>query len=269
MVQNQSQYFTNALASPEEQECKMHFWDAITTTNPKLINTPLYTEHILAYLQEYINPQKELTEEERNKGLKAGVDTIMKKFGGNAITEKFALQYLQLGFKEIGNETVLQYIDEQYGFILEQCSDETTEMTDFEKRMEGYAALKEGKLAPNIEFGNSKNTLYDLVSDKTLVVFWASWCPHCMEKMPKVNAWTKENLGVKVVAISLDEDKTAYEETIKSLPNLFHYSDLKKWKGKAVTDYYVFGTPTFIFFDKNKNIVGKYSSWESAVKEFN
>jgi hypothetical protein len=25
MVQNQSQYFTNALASPEEQECKMHF----------------------------------------------------------------------------------------------------------------------------------------------------------------------------------------------------------------------------------------------------
>jgi thiol-disulfide isomerase/thioredoxin len=206
-----------------------------------------------------MNPEMKFTEEEMNAGFKKSVDTIMNKFSGNDATKKFALQYLQLGFKELGNEKVLQYIDEKYQELAAQCQDETDKAA-FDKRMAGYATMKEGLQAPNITFTNN-NTLYDIQSEKTLVVFWASWCPHCMEELPKVNIWAVEHPNTKVVAISLDEDLTAYETTIRQLQNIFHNTDLKKWKGKAVNDYYVYGTPTLILLDKDKKIMGKYSSF--------
>ena len=87
-----------------------------------------------------------------------------------------------------------------------------------------------------------------------------------MEEMPKLNAWAAANPNTKVVAISLDEDQAAYETTIQQFPNIFHHTDLKKWEGKAVNDYFVYGTPTFIVLDKDKKIVGKYASFEGVEK---
>jgi len=266
MVANKPVYFTNPKDDwrIQDYERNKHFWDNVNTSNPALINSPLYTELILEYLKYYMNPEMNFGEEEMNEGFKKSVDTIMEKFSVNEVTKKFALQYLQLGFKEIGNEKVLQYIDEKYQELAAQCQDEIDKAA-FDKRMAGYAAMKEGMQAPNISFSN-KSTLYDIQSNQTLVVFWASWCPHCMEELPKVNTWAKENPNTKVVAISLDDDQAAYEETIKQFPNLMHNTDLKKWKGKAVNDYFVYGTPTFILLDKDKKIVGKYASFEGVEK---
>lgn len=83
-----------------------------------------------------------------------------------------------------------------------------------------------------------------------------------MEELPKINDWAVANPSTKVIAISLDEDKTAYETAIQKLPLLIHDCDFKKWEGKAVTDYYVYGTPTFIVLDKDKNILGKFPEFE-------
>jgi thiol-disulfide isomerase/thioredoxin len=104
--------------------------------------------------------------------------------------------------------------------------------------------------------------MYDIKSEKTLIVFWASWCPHCTEEMPKVNEWVKDHPDTKVLAISLDDNKAEYDLAIKQLPNLSHHTDLKKWDGKAATDYFVYGTPTFILLDKDKKILKKASSFE-------
>lgn len=266
MVQNTPVYFTNPKDDwrLQEYEVREHYWDKVYAANTALINTPLYTELILDYLKHYMNPEMHFTEEEMNEGFIKSVAAIMQKFSANEETKKFALKYLQLGFKELGNEKVLQHIDENYQELAEQCQDEADKAA-FDKRMAGYAAMKEGMQAPNITFANN-STLYDLQSEKTMVVFWASWCPHCMEELPKVNAWAKENPNTKVVAISLDEDQTAYETAIQQFPNIFHHTDLKKWKGKAVNDYYIYGTPTFIVLDKEKKIVGKYASFEGVEK---
>ena len=273
MVANKPVYFTNPKDDWRLQdfEKREHFWDNIHTTNPELINSPLYTEHILEYLKYYMNPEMQFSEDEMNAGFMKSVDTIMQRFGGNPKTQEFALKYLQLGFKEIGNEKVLQYIDEKYQQEIEQCNDSAIDKEAFEKRMAGYAAMKEGNQAPNIIFEKQINSssalavgLYNIKSEQTLVVFWASWCPHCMEEMPKLNEWAKNNPNTKVIAISLDEDKTAYENAISNFTNLSHYCDFKKWNSKAVKDYYIYGTPTFILLDKDKKIVGKYSSFEQV-----
>ena len=262
LVKNRPYYFTNAKEDWRIQnfEKQQHFWDQITTTNPRLINTPLYTELILDYLTYYMNPEMNFSEEEMNEGFIKSVDTIMAKFSGNKETEKFALKYLQLGFKEIDNEDVLQYIDQKYQALAVQFQDDDEKLA-FENRMASYESMKEGKVAPNIEF-EDKTSLYDIKSEKTLIVFWASWCPHCTEEMPKVNEWVKEHPDTKVIAISLDDSKSEYDLAIKQLPNLSHHTDLKKWDGKAATDYFVYGTPTFILLDKDKKILKKASSFE-------
>ena len=274
MVQNKPYYFTNPKEDFRLQdfERREHYWDNVNTNDAKLINSPLYTDKILQYMQYYMNPEMQFSEDEMNAGFKKSVDTIMQKFGTNEETKKFAIQYLQLGFKEVGNEGILQYIDETYAAVLAQCNDANLDKVAFEKRMEGYAAMKVGNQAPNIELKvNSPSAsavgLYDIVSEQTLVVFWASWCPHCMQEMPKLNEWAKEHPNTKVIAISLDDDETAYTEAIKNFANLTHTCDYKKWQGKAATDYYIAGTPTFILLDNNKKIVGKFSSFEQLKKE--
>ena len=270
MVANNPVYFPDPTEHFVAQDYKRrdNYWKNINTTNPKLLNTPLYTEHILNYLKFYMNPEMKFTEAEMETGFKKSTDTIMQKFGGNAETKKFALKYLQLGFKEIGNEKVLQYIDQKYKETIEQCQNDT-EKVEFDKRMRGYEALKPGTQAPEIAFtqNGKEYGLKDITNEKLIIAFWASWCPHCEEEMPKLQEYTKANPSIGVLAISLDKDKTAYETAIKKYPNMTHTTDLKEWQGKAVNDYYIYGSPTFIILDSDKKIIGKFPSWETALKE--
>jgi thiol-disulfide isomerase/thioredoxin len=270
MEQHKSYYFTNPKDDWRIQNLQkhQHFWDDIRINNAQLINTPLYTELILNYLKYYMNPEMPFEEDQMIEGFKKSVDTIMSKFSGNEETQKFALKYLQLGFKELDKEEVLQYLDQKYQVLAAQCQDDQ-EKQAFEKRMASYAAMKEGNLAPNIVFESTNykvKSLYEIEATQILVVFWASWCPHCKEELPKVNTWAKEHPETRVVAISLDDDKTSYEQAIQELPNLMHHTDLKKWNGQAVKDYYVYGTPTFVLLDSEKKIIRKTAALDSLLK---
>lgn len=96
----------------------------------------------------------------------------------------------------------------------------------------------------------------ELTTPYTLIVFGASWCPHCMEELPKLtekySKWRQ--LGVEVVYISLDTDKQAFEQAAKAYPFLA-YCDYKKWDTQAAKDYYVFGTPTFYLLNNKHEIL--------------
>lgn len=138
--------------------------------------------------------------------------------------------------------------------------------SDLAKQLESYRAMKKGNIAPEIDFGNmtylngTKQTQFSHLSSLntpyTLVVFGASWCPKCVEELPKVmQNYTKwRNLGVEVVYISLDTEQTTFEQFIKPFPFLT-YCDFKKWDSKVVQDYYVFGTPTFYLLNNNQEII--------------
>jgi thiol-disulfide isomerase/thioredoxin len=270
MVVNRPYHFSNPTEDPRLQDYykREHFWDGFDAQNPKLLNTPLYTEHILNFLRYWMNPNMNFSAEEKTNGFKRSVDVIMRQFAGNEQTNEFTYKYLTLGFKEIGEEEVLQYLDENYKDLANRCFDDF-EKTEFEKRMQGYAAMKVGNAAPNFALNmvnNKAASLYKLKAEKTIVVFWSSTCPHCLEEMPKLNTWAASQKNIKVMAVSLDTDKAIHEETIKKFPALLHTCDYKGWNTDAATQYYIAATPTFIVLDKDKKILGKYSSVEQAVK---
>lgn len=251
------------------QQFDLHenFWKYKPTNEALLINTPLYTQSILNFIQYYMNPDMGFTEDEATDGFKKAVDTIMKQFSDNAKTKEFAIKYLQMGFKEIGNEKVLQHIDQNYKELIEQCQDDTNKIA-FEKRMAGYVALKPGSVAPEINFSKDGREigLSDIATEYTVVAFWASWCPNCEEQMPLLETFLSTHKNVTVLAISLDDDAIAFENAIQKYPSMLHSCDFKKWDTKAAQDYFIYGSPTFIVLDKNHKIIDKVVSFNAVIE---
>lgn len=270
MVANKPYYFAdlNELYVLQEYERRNQYWDKINTSSEGLLNSPLYTDHILNYLRYYMNPEMHFSEDEVENGFKKSSDTIMTKFGKNRETKKFALQYLSKGFKEIGQEKVLQYIDEKYADVARQCQDDQDNEA-FEQRLVAYELLKPGMKAPGIDWYNKNGVvknLNDIDSDKVLIVFWASWCSHCQESMPRVNEFAVNNPDIKVLAISLDDDEDAFKDSAKNFTGILHYCDFKKWNSEPVKKYNIVATPSFFLLDNERKIIDKYSSFGAVLK---
>lgn len=271
MVANRPYFFSNPKDDPRLQdfEKREHFWDGFDANNTRLINTPLYTEHILNYLRYWMNPNMNFSNTEKIEGFKRAVDVIIRKFSGNEKTHAFVYKYLTLGFKEIGAEEILQYLDVNYKDLANRCFDEF-EKTEFERRMTGYAAMRVGNIAPDFSLSvqsRKLKSLYKLKSQKILVVFWSSNCPHCLEELPEVNEWAGKQSAVKVVAVSVDTDSTGYFKTIEKFPNLIHSCDFKGWNTEAATRYFIAATPSFLLLDEKKAILGKYGAWSKLPLE--
>ncbi|UPZ17885.1 TlpA family protein disulfide reductase [Flavobacterium humidisoli] len=269
MAANTPYYFTdlNELQVLQDYDRRNHYWDHIDTQNEGLLHSPLYTDHILNYLRYYMNPQMHFGEQEMEEGFKKSSDTIMAKFGGNGKTQKFALQYLIRGFKEIGQEKVLQYIDQKYAHIALQCQDDQ-EKEAFEQRMACYELLKNGVKAPDFSWYDKDGVvkkLNDIAGDKVLVVFWASWCTHCQQMMPSLNEFALNNPNIKVLAVSLDDDQDAFMRITGKFNNMLHFCDFKKWNSDPVIKYNIVATPSFFLLDKERRIIDKYASFEGFI----
>ena len=111
----------------------------------------------------------------------------------------------------------------------------------------------------NIEFDKKiKNakSLYDVKADKKLIVFWASWCPHCVKEIPHIKEFYPDfqSQGGEIIAVSLDMEKTAFDNATKDT-QWINYSDLMKWESPIVKQYGISSTPTMILLDKDNNVV--------------
>jgi len=139
--------------------------------------------------------------------------------------------------------------------------------SELANQLESYRAMKKGNIAPEIvlkgdifarEYGsnNLPNTLSEIKSKYTVVVFGASWCPKCKEELPEIvkqySKW-KAN-GIEVVFVSLDETKQLFTNFVSAFP-FISVCDYQKWNSKVVKDYYVFGTPTMYFLNEKREIL--------------
>jgi len=96
-----------------------------------------------------------------------------------------------------------------------------------------------------------------------LLVFYASWCPHCQTIMPQINELLKLKKNFEVVAISLDTNREEWKNFIEQNNlNFIHVSDLKGWDGDAAKEYFIYATPTMFLLDSTKKIVAKPITFE-------
>lgn len=119
-----------------------------------------------------------------------------------------------------------------------------------------------GSIFPNYQFrrasGTTAKSIHDVKANQKVIIFWASTCSHCEAELPKIvqqyNAF--KGKGVEVIALSLDNEKEAYEKKIKELPWI-NDTELRGWNSSSAELYNVHATPTYFILDSANKIIAK------------
>lgn len=250
---------TLAQYRPEEILATFAAFRALDYTDPRLYKSGLFKDAIESHFWLLENSGRSL--DSVFIEMKISIDAMMSKLVKNEKKLNEVTDYL---FNLLEKHSLFRASEYLALKVLNETS--CTIDQNLAKQLESYRAMKKGNIAPEINFGNvtylngaklsQLKKLSDIMTPYTLVIFGASWCPKCMEELPKTiqNYVTWRNLGVEVVYISLDTDPSAFEQAVKSYP-FYAYCDYKKWETKVAQDYYVFGTPTFYLLDNKREII--------------
>ena len=86
-------------------------------------------------------------------------------------------------------------------------------------------------------------------NDKAIILFWATWCPHCRRELGALSQ-KKEELatkGIKIALVDIGEDEAMVRQYLqKNKVEMTVFLD----KDNAVAEsYHLVGVPTFLFVD--------------------
>jgi peroxiredoxin len=247
-----------------EKSFQKEYFRHLDFSDESLINSPVLTEKVFSYL--VTCNQTGFSREQREQAYMEAVDVVMRNIGqenfghhlNNPVYE-FILSYLVNGFEGLKMDRVLTYIAEKYAGTF--CK--TDEKTTLQRKLEAQK-MKVGTVVPDFTLNDLNGdpvTLSDILKARNLIVFWASWCPHCNEMLPMIKSWAaqKKAADLEIIAISLDGSKSKWKEAVYNtgFEMFYNLSDLKEWDGKVAEDYNVYATPTFFITDQNGIIQAK------------
>ncbi|MCB9250260.1 MAG: TlpA family protein disulfide reductase [Ignavibacteriales bacterium] len=188
------------------------------------------------------------------------VDSLLNKAKVNQLVYQHITEYLIDGFKKFGFDKIIDYILENYIIEDDLCLDEETE-NSIQRRIDQSKLLSVGTRAPNIIIPNKEGNVIDLSkinTDKTLIVFYASWCLYCKKLVPRLDEYYTTNKEITILAISLDSNKDDWIKFIKENKiELVNINDPNGWDGTAASDYYIYATPSMFLLNEVKKILLK------------
>jgi thiol-disulfide isomerase/thioredoxin len=104
-----------------------------------------------------------------------------------------------------------------------------------------------------------------------LVMFWATWCPHCRNQMPALsllkNAY-KHSDRLEVIAISTDREG---EEKVKSYFNSLNINNLTSYvdyKSNLFRNMGFYAIPSMVLISPDNKILGIYSGLQDFDIEY-
>ena len=207
------------------------------------------------------------------KEFESAIDSILNKAKVNDIVYKHIVEYLLDGFKKFGFDNVINYIVDNYVIKDEICLDEKLSNT-LERRINQNKYFITGYVVPDFslyDLSGSVIQLSKINSEKSLIIFYASWCPHCKILLPQIfELYKKQDVkNIEVVAVSIDTLKSEWQSFVNN-NNLtwINVSDLNGWNGKAALDYYLYATPTMFLIDNNRKIIAKPTTIEELNSVF-
>lgn len=246
------------LSMDEEMDYVLeHFLDDVNFDDPDLRYSPPLMSRINTYfgLFQQAYPPAEL--EER---MIDGLNRVLSLAAVNDTVYDFVLDQLTRQFEHAEFETLFAYLTEN--FLLDgSCKDEA-KSKELEEILSDIKKTEIGRSAPALVIPqqNGEIVLSEMKNPFTLILFWASWCPHCTEVLPQIKSIYQQYhpKGFEIIAISLDTDQKAYEKAVQSGGyNWINYSEFKGWDSSIAEEYGIRATPTMILVNQQGEIVAK------------
>ncbi|MGR3304326.1 MAG: TlpA family protein disulfide reductase [Candidatus Scalindua sp.] len=111
-----------------------------------------------------------------------------------------------------------------------------------------------GKPVPDFTLKTLKKDKVNLAEyrngKKTIIFFWATWCPHCREAMGKLNENSKELIkkDIKLVLINQGEREKIVKNYIQK--NNIEFDIFLDEEMSLMEPYGLIGVPTFFFINE-------------------
>ena len=263
---------------------KEHFWNKVDLSDATLLHSPVIPSKVFEYISLYTDNR--LGRERQEMVFIEAVDDILIKAQADNAVFRVVLDVVIRKFEKSEYEQVLTYIMENYFLYESGCKDSESLVSEdrageLRKRVESIKKMAIGNPAPEIDMpqqgffdlktaegavvpaSSTQMKLSNISAENTLVLFWASWCPHCTALLSELKSVYEEyrDKGLEILAISIDKERTAWQGAISEKQYTWiNYSELTGWEGKAAKEYGVWSTPRMYLLDREKNIVAKPAS---------
>jgi len=246
----------NLSESKRKMIYKKSFFKDLDFTDETLINSDVYTKKSYEYLMSYTNSK--LSREQQLDELNKAVDVILDNTKSDPAVSDFIVGYLMRGFEMLGMEELLQHIAEKYTPAVSCSSDEKTTL---QRRIDLQKMLPGTEVPPFslVDIDGDTISLSNISNEYKLIVFWATWCPHCEQMLPNLYQWyINRDIDIEVVAISVDSDIEAWKKFIEERGySWINCNEPGKWDGKVTIEYNIYATPTMFLVDKDNKIISK------------
>jgi len=243
---------------------KATYFDDLDFSNESFIRSDVYATRF----QDYIIKHSGHTE----VGYYNAVDDIMKKSKVNEKVFEFALYNLLDGFYGSGLEDVATYIMEEY-FYGEACGE--IEINDLlRSKADLIKNLQIGNIPPDFtiksNYGADVNLKNTCANNKyTVIMFWATHCPHCMRDLPGFVPVYNEykSKGLEVIGVALDVNQAKWKNTIEEKGfNWKNVSQFGNYKSPVCIDYKINKTPSWFILDSSMKIIAKPKGKQEVLR---
>jgi thiol-disulfide isomerase/thioredoxin len=246
---------------------KQYFFDNSPINKPELLYAPVYSQKIIEYIKLHRNQNYSFSEQE--DAFIQAVDVIMANVSGDPELRNFVVEFLLEGFQSFGMEKIQTYIVDTY--VDETCETDAVDLAV--ERVTGYRKMAVGEVTADIfieSIDNEMVRLSEVDSEYTLVIFWATYCGHCVELMPEIREWytTEKPANLELFSISIDTVKSNWIEYNKliDLPGISTHEPMG-WGGKSSEEYNIYATPTMFLLDRERKIIAKPYTFGELLKE--
>lgn len=249
---------------------KAHYLDDVDFSDTLLINSDVFTTATLQYLSIFTS---QIQQSNKNIIFMTAVDSVLVKAQKNNTVYDFIVDFLLGGFESMGASEIVSYISEKY--LTEQTCGSDDNQSTLRRKALSNTELAIGKYMPLelLQTMNYKNDV-DFGNENVVVIFWATWCGHCVETVPEI---VKQYVSIAkpkytLVTVSLDTNTIDWEQFLdshKDFTKTKNFIDTDGWDGKVAETYHLYATPTIFFLQKGK-IVAKpidFDEYKQSLKK--
>jgi hypothetical protein len=234
-----------------------HYWDNISLTDERMLDTPLLIPAIDNYFTSILLPIPDT--------IIRGVDFVLTKAQNNAVVLKYLAGHILDRYLEsqiMGMENVIIHIIDNY-YLSGKIKIDDGKLREFAEYARKNRPSLVGKQAKDLRMqtvGGGVESLYDIDAPYTLVYIFDVSCGHCRQETPKIYRIFRDfrSKGLAGFCVYSRNDRSEWLEYLTK-NELTDWINV--WDPNNETDfrtaYSVYSVPQVYLLDKNKKIIGR------------